>query len=98
MRRPLFAAWLVVAWVLLWGRLSWANVLSGLAVVALLLVVVPIGGGAGRRPSCARSPSAGSPATSSCSCVRANVTLTRDDPERRATVCGRAWWPSRSTT
>jgi multicomponent Na+:H+ antiporter subunit E len=44
MRRPLFAAWLVVAWVLLWGRLSWANVLSGVAVVAVLLVVVPIGG------------------------------------------------------
>lgn len=31
---PLLAAWLVVLWVALWGDLSWANVLSGIAVAA----------------------------------------------------------------
>lgn len=33
---------LVVVWVLLWGTLSWANVISGLVVAAVLLVVFPL--------------------------------------------------------
>lgn len=36
------ASWLVVAWILFWGDLSWANVLSGLVVVAVLVVVLPL--------------------------------------------------------
>ena len=55
MRRPLFVVWLVAAWVLLWGRLSWANVLSGLAVVTVLLLVVPIRGER-RRAMCISGP------------------------------------------
>jgi multicomponent Na+:H+ antiporter subunit E len=34
----------VTAWVLLWGRLSVANVLSGVVVVTALLVLFPVGG------------------------------------------------------
>lgn len=45
-RRPSFqwpfVAWLVIVWVLLWGDLSFANVLSGLAVAALVSLVFPL--------------------------------------------------------
>ncbi|WBB77797.1 Na+/H+ antiporter subunit E [Micromonospora sp. WMMD882] len=33
---------LVTVWVLLWGTLSWANVISGLVVVGVLLTVFPL--------------------------------------------------------
>ena len=33
---------LVTVWVLLWGTFSWANVISGLVVAAVLLVVFPL--------------------------------------------------------
>ncbi|WP_433528035.1 Na+/H+ antiporter subunit E [Micromonospora sp. CA-263727] len=33
---------LVAVWVLLWGTLSWANVISGLVVAAILLAVFPL--------------------------------------------------------
>ncbi len=33
---------LVTIWVLLWGTFSWANVISGLAVAAVLLAVFPL--------------------------------------------------------
>ncbi|MEV6812635.1 Na+/H+ antiporter subunit E [Micromonospora sp. NPDC051296] len=33
---------LVAVWVLLWGTLSWANVISGLVVAAVLLAVFPL--------------------------------------------------------
>ncbi|MET7836645.1 Na+/H+ antiporter subunit E [Micromonospora sediminicola] len=33
---------LVTVWVLLWGTLSWANVISGLVVAGVLLVVFPL--------------------------------------------------------
>ncbi|WP_089158181.1 Na+/H+ antiporter subunit E [Micromonospora sp. NBS 11-29] len=33
---------LVTVWVLLWGTLSWANLISGLVVAAVLLVVFPL--------------------------------------------------------
>lgn len=33
---------LVTVWVLLWGTLSWANVLGGLAVAAIVLTVFPL--------------------------------------------------------
>lgn len=36
-----FGAWLVVLWVLLWGELTLANVLGGLAVAAAVLIAVP---------------------------------------------------------
>ncbi|WP_432519561.1 Na+/H+ antiporter subunit E [Kineococcus sp. SYSU DK006] len=34
--------WLVVLWLLLWGDVSWANVLSGLALALLVTVVLPM--------------------------------------------------------
>jgi multicomponent Na+:H+ antiporter subunit E len=34
--------WLVLAWVLLWGRMSAANILSGLAVALLITVLLPL--------------------------------------------------------
>jgi multicomponent Na+:H+ antiporter subunit E len=40
-RRLVFAAWLVVVWVLLWGGFTLANVVGGLVVAGLLLVLVP---------------------------------------------------------
>jgi multicomponent Na+:H+ antiporter subunit E len=45
--------WLVVVWILLWGTVSWANLLSGLAValvVLLLLPLPPVAGGPRLRP------------------------------------------------
>lgn len=41
MRRPLRAAMLVVLWLLAWGELSAANVLSGVAVAAAVLLAFP---------------------------------------------------------
>jgi multicomponent Na+:H+ antiporter subunit E len=35
-----YGALLVAAWVLLWGAVSWANVLSGIVVAAVLVVVL----------------------------------------------------------
>lgn len=35
-------AWITVVWLALWGDLSWANVLGGLAVGTALLLVVPL--------------------------------------------------------
>ena len=76
MRRPLFVVWLVVAWVLLWGRLSWANVLSGLLVVSVLLLVVPIGGES-RRPIVRPIPLARLVGHFAVQLVRSNITLSR---------------------
>ncbi|MER5771133.1 Na+/H+ antiporter subunit E [Streptomyces sp. NPDC001985] len=35
-------AWLTVIWVLLWGTLSWANVLTGLLVAVVVCLVFPL--------------------------------------------------------
>ncbi|MDL9936992.1 Na+/H+ antiporter subunit E [Gordonia sp. ABSL1-1] len=35
-------AWLAFVWVLLWGTLSWANVLGGLLLAAAVLTVLPL--------------------------------------------------------
>ena len=40
--QPVVIAWLTVVWVLLWGDLSVANVLSGLLVSVLVLAVFPL--------------------------------------------------------
>lgn len=40
--RPLPLVWLTTVWVLLWGEVSWANVLGGLALAALVLVLFPL--------------------------------------------------------
>lgn len=42
LRRVVPAAWLVAVWVLLWGTLSWANVLSGSLVALLVLTLFPL--------------------------------------------------------
>ena len=44
MKRYLLALWLVVAWVAMWGRLSVANVASGVLVALGLLALLPPGG------------------------------------------------------
>ena len=44
MTRYLLALWLVVAWVAMWGRLSVANVASGVLVAFGLLALLPPGG------------------------------------------------------
>lgn len=41
--RAAIAGWLTVMWVLLWGRVSLANVLAGLALAVALVVVFPPG-------------------------------------------------------
>jgi multicomponent Na+:H+ antiporter subunit E len=41
-RRVLSVLWLVLVWVALWGSLTWANVLGGLAVSALVIWMVPL--------------------------------------------------------
>jgi multicomponent Na+:H+ antiporter subunit E len=46
-------AWLVLVWMLLWGTLSWANLLSGLLVALTVLTLLPLPhvvGGARVRP------------------------------------------------
>ncbi len=43
MTRVALTAWLVVVWTALWGRLSFANVASGILVAAALMVVFPVG-------------------------------------------------------
>lgn len=50
MERLPMLAWLTVVWVALWGDLSWANVLGGLAVGTLVLLAVrlPVTGTLGR--------------------------------------------------
>ncbi|MFD6612480.1 Na+/H+ antiporter subunit E [Micromonospora chalcea] len=40
--RAIAVTGLVTVWVLLWGTFSWANVISGLVVAAVLLVVFPL--------------------------------------------------------
>lgn len=40
-RRFVFAAWLVLVWVLLWGGVTLANVLGGIVVAGFLLLLVP---------------------------------------------------------
>lgn len=39
-RRVVLGVWFVVLWVALWGQITWANVISGVAVSAGLLLVV----------------------------------------------------------
>ncbi|MEX0756774.1 MAG: Na+/H+ antiporter subunit E, partial [Acidimicrobiia bacterium] len=41
MHRVTSMVWLTAVWVMLWESLSWANVLGGLAVAALVMVSVP---------------------------------------------------------
>ncbi len=38
----LAAGWLTVVWVMLWGNVSWANVLAGLGLALFILVVFPL--------------------------------------------------------
>ena len=40
--RAMMLCWLTVVWVLLWGRVSGANVLGGLAVALLITVLLPL--------------------------------------------------------
>lgn len=42
LRRLVPGVWLVVVWVLLWGTFSWANLISGSVVAALVLWVFPL--------------------------------------------------------
>lgn len=41
-RRPLLLLWLVLIWIGLWGSVSWANVLGGIAVALVLLLTLPL--------------------------------------------------------
>jgi multicomponent Na+:H+ antiporter subunit E len=43
-RRLPIIGWLVLVWVLLWGTLSWANVLSGLLVAVVVTRALPLPG------------------------------------------------------
>ena len=43
MSRLVLAVWMVIVWVALWGEVSVANVLSGLAVATVVLIVFPAG-------------------------------------------------------
>ncbi|MFT4202085.1 Na+/H+ antiporter subunit E [Gordonia sp. (in: high G+C Gram-positive bacteria)] len=36
------ASWLTFVWVLLWGRISWANVIGGFAVALAIMLVLPL--------------------------------------------------------
>ncbi len=40
--RAVAGTFLVIAWMLLWGTLSWANLISGVLVAVVLLVVFPL--------------------------------------------------------
>ena len=51
MTAAFFVAVLVALWLLLWGSLTVANVLSGLAVAAIVVVILPDSVAGDRRPS-----------------------------------------------
>lgn len=55
LRYPGLLAWLTAVWVALWGQLSAANVLGGLAVAALLLVLLPVDPAGGDAPGRVRT-------------------------------------------
>ncbi|MGB0972272.1 MAG: Na+/H+ antiporter subunit E, partial [Mycobacterium sp.] len=40
--RAWILCWLILVWVLLWGNISAANVLSGLAIALLITVFLPL--------------------------------------------------------
>ncbi len=53
--RLVFAAWLVLVWILLWGGFTLANLVGGIVVAVVLLLVVP-------RPAADADPDVGSDA------------------------------------
>lgn len=52
--RLVLGAWLVVLWLMLWGHLSFANLVSGAVVAAGVLLVVPVRGE--RHPTAREEP------------------------------------------
>ena len=57
----LYAAAIVVMWVLAWGSLTFANVLGGLVVAAVLVIVTPGRAGPSRRTNSAVPAGGGRP-------------------------------------
>jgi len=75
----LYAAAIVVMWVLAWGSLTFANVLGGLVVAAVLVVVTPGGLGRGRsRPPFRPRPIARLAVFAVVEMARSNMWLVRD--------------------
>ena len=41
-RHVVMITWLTAVWVMLWGELTWANVVGGLAVAIAVVALVPL--------------------------------------------------------
>ena len=75
----LYAATIVIMWVLAWGSLTFANVFGGLVVAAVMMVVTPGGlGRHGRRPPLRPLAIARLLGFTLVEVVRSNVSLARD--------------------
>jgi multicomponent Na+:H+ antiporter subunit E len=78
MVRAMYALAIVAIWVLAWGSLTVANVVSGLLVAAVLMVVTPGGIGRGRRPPIRPLAVGRFLGYTIAEMVRSNVSLARD--------------------
>lgn len=81
-----FGALLLGIWLLLWGSVSLANVLSGLAVVALVLVVIPDARFHGRRPTVRPVATVRFVIRVLADVLRANAVLTREILSRESSI------------
>ncbi len=89
LRRLVPAAWLVLVWVLLWGTFSWANLISGSLVAALVLWLFPmphVPGSGWLRPGAALRFLAGFLAEMARSSVQVAVQSIRPGPPIRSAV------------
>ena len=81
-----FGALLLVIWLLLWGSVTVANVLSGLAVVALVLVVIPDARFHVRRPIVRPLPTLRFVGRVLADLFRANLVVTREIIGRQSSI------------
>lgn len=81
-----FGAVLLGIWLLLWGSATPANVVSGVAVVALVLVVLPDARFHARRPTVRPIPTVRFVARVLADLFRANLVVTREILTRRSAI------------
>jgi len=81
-----FGALLVAIWVLLWGSLTPANVLSGVAVAVLVLAILPDARFRLRRPTVRPLPALRFAALVLVDLFRANLVVTREILSRQSSI------------
>lgn len=81
-----FGALLLAIWLLLWGSVTVANLVSGLAVVALVMVVIPDARFHVRRPTLRPVPALRFAGRVLADLVRANLVVTREILSRGSSI------------